>query len=281
MVLAAIAGVLVWKYVTSADTRAEHDKSFVPALVARSRIARGTVFDQALRDNLFQTVKIPRDSLPPDRVIPATNAALLNLYKGRVAATDIFTGTPVVSDQFVAASQLVSTVAGAIPKGYQALTVSLDPTHAAGGFVTPGDKVNLLVNLSPTVVTGTNGTPTSVPGSLRTTAFLLPGLKVIAVGSTTILPPATTATNTNVGGTTSTTTPQAQPASLITLQVTPREAEQIVQATSIGTLYMSLNPPDFKGSDFTNPTEIVEAVNLFDQPLNEVNTVIAALPKQP
>ena len=172
-------------------------------------------------------------------------------------------------------------MAGAIPKGYQALTVSLDPTHAAGGFVTPGDKVNLLVNLSPTVVTGTNGTPTSVPGSLRTTAFLLPGLKVIAVGSTTVLPPASTASNTNVGGTTSTTTPQAQPASLITLQVTPRQAEQIVQATSIGTLYMSLNPPDFKGGDFTNPTEIVEAVNLFDQPLTEVNTVIAALPKQP
>ena len=190
VVLAAIAGVLVWKYVTSADTRAEHDKSFVPALVARSRIARGTVFDQALADNLFQTVKIPRDSLPPDRIVPATNAALLNLYKGKVAATDIFTGTPVISDQFVAASQLVNTVAGAIPKGDEAITVSLDPTHAAGGFVTPGDRVNLLINLSPQAVTGTNGTPTSVPENLRTTAFLLSGLKVIAVGSSTVLPPS-------------------------------------------------------------------------------------------
>ena len=33
VVLAAIAGVLVWKYVTDADTRAEHNKGFVPALL--------------------------------------------------------------------------------------------------------------------------------------------------------------------------------------------------------------------------------------------------------
>ena len=267
VVFAAIAGVLVWKYVTSADTRAEQNKGLVSALVAKSRIARGTVFDQALSDNLFETVRIPRDSLPPDRILPGTPKALLRLYSGKVASTDIFTGTAVVSDQFVASSQLVNTVAGAIPKGKEAITISLDQAHAVGGFVTPGDRVNLILNFDAAVPT--KPAAGSAPPGTRTTAFLLAGIKVIAVGSTTVLPasPSAGRPDTN-GGPTSTTTPQQQPASLITLEVTPRQAEQIVQATTLGTVSLSLNPPGFDARKFKTPAEIVGAVSLFDQPLS-------------
>ena len=272
VVLAAIAGVLVWKYVTNADTRAEHNKGFVTALVAKSRIARGTVFDQALADNLFQKVQVPRDTLAPDRVLPDTDANLLKLFQGRVASTDIFTGTPIISDEFVVASQLVNTVAGAIPKGFEAITVSLDQTHSVGGFVTPGDKVNLILNTTIKDITNPNG------AGVRTTAFLLPGIKVIAVGATTILPGSPSApTASSANGTTSTTQPQTQPSSLITLQVTSRQAEQIVQATTLGTVYLSLNPPDFKPGQFKSPQEVVEAVNLFDQPLPLVDQTLATI----
>ena len=40
-----------------------------------------------------------------------------------------------------------------------------------------------------------------------------------------------------------------------------------MQGTTLGTVYLSLNPPDFKPGEFKNPTEIVDAINLFDQPL--------------
>jgi pilus assembly protein CpaB len=218
-------------------------------------------------------VKIPRDTLPPDRIVPASDKALLDLYRGKVASTDIFTGTPVVSGQFVAASQLVNTVAGAIPKGKQAITVSLDQTHAVGGFLTPGDKVNLILNLSITDLTRPNAGK-----GVRTTSFLLPGVNVIAVGSTTILPSSSgTPGNPTNGVATSTTQPQTQPASLITLEVTPRQAEQIVQATTIGTMYLSLNPPGFDPKKFKSPQEIVEALNLFDQPLTLVQSTLTAI----
>jgi pilus assembly protein CpaB len=286
VVLAAIAGVLVWKYVTDADSRAERDKKLVSALVAKQRIARGTTFEQIVSDELLETKKIPEDALPPNRVVPGTDQALLALYEGRIAATDIFAGTPVVADQFVQASQLVNTVAGAIPKGKQAITVSLDQTHAVGGFLTPGDKVNLLLNLSVTDVTK-RGAANAAGEGLRTTAFLLPGIKVIAVGATTILPtsPAAPANTTGNGGVTTTTQPATQPANLITLEVTPRQAEQIVQATTIGTMYLSLNPPGFDPKKFQRPEEIVEALNLFDQPLALVQSTLTAIeqnrPAQP
>jgi pilus assembly protein CpaB len=264
VVFAAIAGILVWKYLSSADTRAEHNKHLVSVLVAKSPIARGTVFDQAISEKLFDTKQIPKDSLPPDVLTPESDAQLLSLYKGKVANSVIFTGTPIVSDEFVDASQLISTVSGALPTGKEAITVSLDQTHAVGGFVTPGDHVNMLLNFPVIDATGASTTH-------KATAFLLPGLKVIAVGSSTVLPQGP-AVGTSIGSgiNTTTTQVQSQPSSLITLQVTPRQAEQVVQATDIGTVWLSLDPPDFSPGQFKSPTEIVDEINLFNQTLPEL-----------
>jgi len=263
VVFAAIAGILVWKYLNTADTRAARNKHLVTVMVAKSQIARGTLFDQALSEKLFEAKQIPKDSLPPDVLTQQTDAQLLTVYKGKVANSDIFTGTPIVSDEFVQASQLVSTVSGAIPSGSQAVTVSLDQNHAVGGFVTPGDKVNVILNFP---IIDSAGATTSHKAS----AFLLPGLKVLAVGSSTVLPPSSGSNSgTNNTGTTSTTTPQVQPNSLITLQVTPRQALQIIQGTTLGTVWLTLNPPNFKPGTFKTPTEIVDEINLFNQTLTE------------
>ena len=89
------------------------------------------------------------------------------------------------------------------------------------------------------------------------------------MGSSTVLPqtpgptpPARTADHDHYGA-------QNQPSSLITVQVTPRQAEQIVQGTTLGTVWLSLNPPDFDAGQFKNPTEIVDQINLFNQTLTE------------
>ena len=263
VVFAAVAGILVWKYLSGADSRAERNKHLVSVLVAKASIARGTVFDQALSENLFTTRQIPQDSLPPDVLTPTSNADLLSLYRGKVATSAIFTGTPIVSDEFVQPSQLVSTVSGAIPNGKEAITVSLDQTHAVGGFVTPGDDVNVLLNFP---VTDASGATTSH----KVTAFLLPGLKVLAVGSSTDLPGGPANATSELTSATTTTAPESQPSSLITLQVTPREAEQIVQGTTIGTVWLSLDPPNFSPQQFKTPTEIVDEINLFNQTLPEL-----------
>ena len=265
VVFAAIAGILVWKYLNSADTRAARNKHLVTVLVAKGQIPRGTLFDQALSEKLFETKQIPKDALPPNVLLQQTDQQLLNVFKGKVANSQIFTGTPIVSDEFVQASQLISTVSGAIPTGKQAITVSLDQTHAVGGFVTPGDHVNMLLNFP---VIDSNGQPTTH----KATGFLLPGLKVLAVGSSTVLPPspAAGAGTGTANGAPTTTVAQSQPASLITLQVTPREAEQIVQGTDIGTVWLTLDPPDFSPGKFKSPNEVVDEINLFDQTLSEL-----------
>ena len=79
------------------------------------------------------------------------------------------------------------------------------------------------------------------------------------------------------GGTTTTTQVETQPASLITLEVSPRQAEQIVQGIETGKMWLSLNPPGFNPKTFVYPQEIVEALNLFDQPLSLVQSTLATI----
>ena len=196
-------------------------------------------------------VKIPADSLPPNRILPGTDQALLAIYKDKVASTDIFAGTPVVAEQFVQASQLVNTVAGAIPKGKEAITVSLDQTHAVGGFLTPGDKVNIILNLLCDRRRRKLAPRTTPRWGFARPASPAGESEVIARVSRRRFSPSSSAPVANVnGGATTTTQANTQPASLITLEVTPRQAEQIVQATTIGTMYLSLNPPGFDPKKF-------------------------------
>ena len=92
----------------------------------------------------------------------------------------------------------------------------------------------------------------------------------MAVGLLTVLPQQRRRTRSATAGATTTTLPQQQPSSLITLQVTPRQAEQIVQGTTSGRCGSASTRPDFVAGQFKNPTEIVDEINLFDQTLTEL-----------
>ena len=100
----------------------------------------------------------------------------------------------------------------------------------------------------------------------------------MAVGATTAN--SAPSSNTSVGLTTSgqaagasNSTSSASTASsgLLTLEVTPRQAEQIAQGQSLGSFYLTLDAPGTDPSKFTAPGEIVETWNLFDQHLSVVD----------
>jgi hypothetical protein len=42
---------------------------------------------------------------------------------------------------------------------------------------------------------------------------------------------------------------------------------------NVGTISLTLNPPDFDVKDFKTPDEIVQAYNLFDQPLRYLDSL--------
>ena len=268
VVLAAIAGVLVWKYVTDADTRAEKDKHLVTVLVAKERIARGTVFDQVLTDKQFETVKVPEDSLPPEPH-PAGHATrpARRSTRARSPRPTSSPARPVVADQFVQSSQLVNTVAGAIPKGKQAITVSLDQTHAVGGFLTPGDKVNIILNLAGQ---GRDRARRATTRS-KTTAFLLPGREgdrggfddgpAVVIGARPTRPPSGGDHDDDAAA-----DPAGEP-DHARGDASPGRADRAGHDDRARCGSASTRPGSTPKT-FKSPEEIVEAMNLFDQPLS-------------
>lgn len=287
VMLAALAGVLVWQYVDKADERAEDDKEPVEVLVAANDIARGTpvpapagddttdTTSGVTVDDLFDTRMFDQDDVENDWLTPDTVGQIQSL----VAAADIPAGLPIVADQFIARGE-VEGFDGLVDDGKQAITISVDETHGVAGFVLPGDSINVLLTVEIGDLAQQGG------GTATATAFLLPGLKVLAVGQTTELGTQTQptySTDTNGDGEINSddeaddTPAETVRRGLLTLEVTPRQAEQIAHANMEGIMYLSLNPDGFDVTTFQSPEEIVEAINLFDQDLPRVREALELL----
>jgi pilus assembly protein CpaB len=274
VVLAGAAAYLSYEYAHKADTRAAKDIQQVDVLVAKSDISKGTTAAQALNSGQISTKLVPRGVLPPSAV---ANAGDLT---DKVAVATISKGQFIVGESFVKPAE-VGGFSSAVTKGHQAITITVDQSHGVAGFIQPGDRVNVIWSGS---ITAQKGSPGDV--GARVSAFLVPGVKVMAVGQTTAN--TAPAANTNAGLTTS---GQAAGASnstsaqvsgntgLLTLEVTPRQAEQIAQGIALGSFYLTLDAPGLDPSKFTAPAEIVETWNLFDQHLAVVDELRAATVK--
>jgi Flp pilus assembly protein CpaB len=281
VVLAALAGVLVWKYTDNAKNDAKKPFTFTSALVAKSRVAASTSFDTALDSGLIAREQRVRNDVPASGIDGTkSDAQLKTQYANLIAGHDIAEGQMIVSQDFVATGSVASGLGGTLStdegkvgkSNAQAISINLDDTHAVGGFLSPGDRVNVIATVDITDATSNASRP------VKTTAFLMPGIKVLAVGATT------SSVQTTAGAQPSNTTPstaQANPQSrgVITLEVGPRQAEQIAHAAQLGTLWLTLNPSTYKPGDFKvdSVQEIAGTLNLFDQPLNTTDKLLAAL----
>ena len=274
VVLAALAGVLVWKYTQNAKDDAKKPYQLASVLVATGRIPTGTSFSAALDANQIRREDRVRNDLPDTAVQGEANDTQLKTQYGTlVASHDLIAGQTVVSEDFVGQTQLQSGLTGPLStdqakdknKELMAVSVSLDDPHAVGGFLMPGDSVNL-------IFAGKISDATNPGTGVETSSFLLPGVKILAVGATTSVPQQASTTPTTTEGSVST-----RARSLITFEVTPRQALQIVQAQQAGAIYLTLNPSPFKPGDFKDTAEVVEVINLFDKPLPVVDQALARI----
>jgi len=276
VVLAAIAGVLVWQYVDEADERAEEDNELVDIVVADGPIARGTTGAAAIANEQFGVEKFRRESVRDTFIRPADEEELRAL-RDLIAVTEIPSGTPIQREFFIERGQ-TEGFSGLVEEGKQAISITVDDSHGVAGLVKPNDWVNVLLTMTITDLRNPGGT------GVDTTAFLIPGVEVLAVGTTTELgnqAQVTRSNDTNGDGrideNDDADTVQTVQRGLLTLAVTPRQAQQIAHAVSQGTIYLSLNPDGFEPGDFTVPAEIVEAINLFDQPLTTVEDALRTI----
>ncbi len=244
VVLALLAAVLVFQYLNEADDRAAEKVEQVQVFVAAKTIPKGISGDQALAENLIESVEYSKKD------VPASAIESVDEITGRVSVAEIAEGLPIVASLFVLPSE-AGGIATSLEDGEQAISISADPEKGVASWVSPGDNINLILSIDLADKTVENSP------SGKVTAFLLPGIEVMSVGTTTV-------TSTSQEGE----EPQVQNSGLLTLKVTPRQAEQIAHAKYLGAqIYLTLNNRGFDAEKFEIPVEIVEGVNLFDQEL--------------
>jgi pilus assembly protein CpaB len=138
---------------------------------------------------------------------------------GTVVRNPITAGEPVTQGSLVSPGDR-GFLAAALGPGMRAITVPVSEKTGVGGFIFPGDRVDLMLTQA---VAGSDG-----GAELKTTETILRNLRVLATDKST-------ESTTGEDGKT-----VVNDFSTVTLEVTPRIAEKISVAQTIGTLSLSL-----------------------------------------
>jgi pilus assembly protein CpaB len=149
----------------------------------------------------------------PQGVLPTGAYTDLAEVEGKIATTSIARGEILVAERFVAHSR-GSTLAALVAEDMRAITVRVDDVIGVGGFLLPGNEVDVLA---------------ARKGSNRRSIIetILTKIKVLAVDQTAA-------------------TDENDPVIVraVTLEMTPKQAEKLVKARTEGSIQLTLRNPE-------------------------------------
>lgn len=213
--IAALGTGMVLLYVRGADNRAEASQQPMQVLKAVKAIDPGETLAQAQAAGKIQLGTVPKSQVLPGAVNSTTG------MDKEVALATIYPNEQIISSKFGSSGDQQALT---VPDGDIAISVQLSDTGRVAGFVSPGGEVAIFVN---TTSVGGSG------GGTNGTRLLLPRVKVVAVGDTTVVRRTTT-------DPTGSQTTEQLPNTLFTLAVNQRQAEKIMLADAQGDLNFGL-----------------------------------------
>jgi Flp pilus assembly protein CpaB len=229
ILIGVIAALLIYNYVQGINNRANNNAKLVDVFVAKSDIARGTEGKQASDSGQIGSAQIPQ------QFRPATAITTTDQLAKKVALFDVPKGMVIVNGMFVdPASAQISFRQRISQPNWVAVTISTDTVRGVGGFLVPGDEVNMTVDEQP--INPPGNAPGWKPGSLP--HYLFQKVFILAVGSQPQLQ----------AGETATTTSSSNAAGNLTLEVPADAAQYIIAAQETGTIYLSLVTKDYTPS---------------------------------
>ncbi|GHE73198.1 Flp pilus assembly protein CpaB [Camelimonas fluminis] len=163
----------------------------------------------------------PEAHRPPNSITRTERPTAIEDFQGVLVRQNIVPGETVTSDRFIL-DKTKSFLSALLLPGMRAVAIPATPVDTAGGFILPGDRVDILQ-----VVAGANGKTNAEP--------LITNVKVLAVGNETREPEGQ---KTILGST-------------LTVEVFPDQAELIARVQKLSGLTMSLRP--FSGDTGQSP----------------------------
>ena len=186
------------------EAPAKSDK--VKLLVAAKDIGLGRKLDAAD----LSWADWPRDAVPPGAITGEADPKADNTYIGQIVKAPIYQGEPIRSQRLISTDK--GFMAAILPKGKRAIAVGVEAETTAGGFILPGDKVDLILTRE----------SREAPAMSET---ILENIRVLAIDTTTAGEKDEKALS---------------PKRTATLELSPEQAEIVAQAQQLGTISLAL-----------------------------------------
>lgn len=218
---------------TRLDGAADHRTT--PVAVATADLSWGMVLtDEAVRIAAFPADAVSQGHFPS-----------VDTLKGRVLIADIKQHEPILESKLAPTSVTVGGVAAVTHPEKRAVAVKIDDVVAVGGFIKPGDRVDVLATLR-------RPGETDAP----VTKVVLENIRVLAMGEDTER--AAQAERTQPKPSESAAVP-----TVMTLEVTPAEAEQLALASTEGKVQLALRNPQSVTAVYTSGATIPSLLALY------------------
>ena len=280
LLLAAVATFAVYNFLSGVEEEAAKDRVYQVVFRTSEGLIEGTQ-GSAVLEQIRYVESEEETRLVPENVIDSLEELQATLT-GRVAAGPISGGQVLTTDQWVEITTEIAPLTTRISEGKEAITMFFGAERGVFGYIEPGDRVNVIVTMDleievpvgEEVIIGdvqpeeeTGATPVTETNTLTKTftRYVLQGLPVLAVGTEVkpdedapveIVAPTATAEG-------EVPAEEAVPGNIVlTLELTPDQAERMVFAQENGSVWLTLVPPSFVAlSD--QPTEGVTVEKLY------------------
>jgi Flp pilus assembly protein CpaB len=243
VVLAVAAAAAVILYTQGVKEDAKQGGELTPVIVATREIPANQQLDPLVAQEVFTQVEVPTSTL--------VNGAVTNLDELAGATT---TSTILANEQ-ISSSRLSTGVQPnrlGISRGHVAVTVDMEAPQGGAGHIQPGDNVSVYATYQnirlisgnpnqiippPTIPTGNTSGSVDVPDF---TVTLIPTVRVLSIDN----PSVDAETGEQVE------TDEVR----ITLDLEPKEAQQLVFAKEVGLVWLGLLPPNEEGPEINAST---------------------------
>ena len=213
--LAMSATFVVYLYMKGVESRSTGG-AMVSVVVSDEDIPAGTQLDELIAEEHFSTIRVPEDAVVRDAVLSVQE------LNGRETSAPVLAGEQISTTRLRGSEQLPGGNLG-IPNGYQALTLPLESPRLAGGAIQQGDHVTLY---------GTFTNIASAKGNApAATSTLVADVEVLEVTQSEV------------------TEDTADTTQMVTLALKAGDAQKVVFAQEQGSVWMTLLPPNEKGTD--------------------------------
>ncbi len=198
---------------------------YVDVLVAAMDIQRGT----RLTPETLKWKRWPAEALEPNQIDIQNQPQALEEYASAVTLTTIYAGEPIMRQKVVQPGDR-GLMAASLGSGMRAISTRITADTAAGGFIQPGDRVDvvLTMQLPQTTQTGGSGTQNNFVSNT-----IFENVPVLAIGQTS---------NQNLDGT------AYVIGSTALLEMSQADAEVLIEAQSRGDISLVLRGLDRRGA---------------------------------